>query len=181
MPGHRPRLPDLRPTDHPEWRGKTLFIDGLDEIRAGTSDVRTPFHEIRGRLDALGKPRFRLSCREADWLGENDRKHLESVSPDSSVRVLRLDPLTDADIASILDARPDIRMPDAFIKAAEERRVEGLLPNPQTLEMLADVVGAGDGWPESRMQTFEMACRQMVREHNDEHASCAGAGRSTCA
>ena len=31
----------------------------------------------------LGKPRFRLSCREADWLGENDRKHLESVSPDS--------------------------------------------------------------------------------------------------
>ena len=157
--------------DHPEWRGKTLFIDGLDEIRAGTSDVRTAFDQIRGRLDALGKPCFRLSCREADWLGENDRKHLESVSPDSSVSVLRLDPLTDSDVASILDARPDIPDADAFIKAAEERRVEGLLPNPQTLEMLADVVGAGDGWPESRMQTFEMACRQMVRELNDEHAA----------
>ncbi len=159
------------PQNHPEWRGKTLYIDGLDEIRAGTSDVRTPFHEIRGRLDALGKPRFRLSCREADWLGENDRKHLEAVSPDSSVTVLRLDPLTDRDVASILDARPDIPDADAFIKAAKERRVEGLLPNPQTLEMLADVVGAGEGWPESRMQTFEMACRQMVREHNDEHAA----------
>lgn len=156
---------------HPEWRGKTLFIDGLDEIRAGTSDVRTPLDEVRRRLDTLGKPRFRLSCREADWLGENDRKHLESVSPDSGVKVLRLDSLADEDVVSILDARPDIPDADAFIKAAEKGRVEGLLPNPQTLEMLADVVGAGEGWPESRMQTFEMACSQMVREHNDEHAA----------
>ena len=54
---------------HPEWRDKTLFIDGLDEIRVGVNDARTPFDQIRGRLDALGKPRFRLSCREADWLG----------------------------------------------------------------------------------------------------------------
>ena len=161
----------FEPEHHPEGRGKTLFIDGLDEIRAGSSDVRTPFDQVRGRLDALGRPRFRLSCREADWLGENDRKHLEAVSPDSSVSVLRLDPLTDSDVASILDARPDIPDADAFIKAAKERRVEGLLANPQTLEMLADVVGAGEGWPESRMQTFEMACSQMVREHNDEHAA----------
>ena len=28
----------FEPTSHPEWRGKTLFIDGLDEVRAG--DVR---------------------------------------------------------------------------------------------------------------------------------------------
>ena len=159
------------PQNHPEWRGKTLYIDGLDEIRAGTSDVRTPFHEIRGRLDALGKPRFRLSCREADWLGENDRKHLESVSPDSSVTVLRLDPLTNAEVALILSARGDIQDAEAFIKTAEERGVGGLLENPQTLEMLADIVRAGEGWPESRMQTFEMACRQMVRELNDEHAA----------
>ena len=157
--------------NHPEWCGKTLFIDGLDEIRAGSPDVRTPFHQIRGKLDALGKPRFRLSCREADWRGQSDRKHLESVSPDSSVSVLRLDPLTDSDISSILDARSDVPDAGAFIKAAEERRVEGLLTNPQTLAMLADVVGAGEGWPESRIQTFEMACRQMAREHNDEHAA----------
>ena len=161
----------FKPEHHPEWRGKTLFIDGLDEIRAGSSDVRTPFDHVRGRLDALDKPRFRLSCREADWLGETDRRHLQSVSPDSAVAVLRLDPLADSDVASILDARPDIPDADAFIEAAKDLRVEGLLTNPQTLEMLADVVGAGDGWPKSRMQTFEMACRQMVREHNDEHAA----------
>ena len=152
---------------HPEWHGKTLFIDGLDEVRAIKRDMVTPFDEIRGRLDSLGKPRFRLSCRAADWLGANDRSPLESVSPDSKVTVLRLNPLTDSDIAVILYARSDIGDAQEFITLAREHRVEGLLTNPQTLEMLADVVG--DDWPKSRKETFERACGQMVREHNEEH------------
>ena len=156
----------FNPQSHPEWRDKTLFIDGLDEIRVGANDARTPFDQIRGRLDELGKPRFRLSCREADWLGANDQKHLESVSPDSKVTVLRLNPLRDSDIAVILDARSDIGDAQEFITLAQEQRVEGLLTNPQTLEMLADVVG--DDWPKSRKETFEMACSQMIREHNEE-------------
>ena len=56
----------LELNSHPEWREKTLFVDGLDEVRAGSVDLRTPFDEIRKRLDALGRPRFRLSCRTAD-------------------------------------------------------------------------------------------------------------------
>ena len=157
------------PQSHPEWRDKTLFIDGLDEIRVGANDARTPFDQIRGHLDELGKPRFRLSCREADWLGANDQKHLESVSPDSKVTVLRLNPLTNSDIADILNDRPDIGDAQAFIALAQERRVYELLKNPQTLKMLADVVAQGDGWPKSRKETFETACGQMVREHNEEH------------
>ena len=159
----------FEPQSHPEWSDKTLFIDGLDETRVGANDARTPFDQIRGRLDALGKPHFRLSCREADWLGANDQKHLESVSPDSKVMVLRLNPLTDSDIADILNARPDIGDAQTFIALAKDRGVDGLLANPQTLNMLADVVAQGGGWPESRKETFEMACGQMVREHNEEH------------
>ena len=157
------------PQSHPEWRDKTLFIDGFDEIRVGANDARTPFDQIRGRLDALGKPGFRLSCREADWLGANDQKHLESVSPDSKVTVLQLNPLTDSDIADILNDRPDIGDAQEFTVLAQEQRVDGLLANPQTLNMLADVVAQGGGWPKSRKETFEMACGQMVCEHNEEH------------
>ena len=58
---------------HPEWLDKTLFIDGLDEIRVGADDARTPFDQIRGRLDELGKPRFRLSCRERTGWGQTIR------------------------------------------------------------------------------------------------------------
>jgi hypothetical protein len=153
-----------------ERRGKTLFIDGLDEVRAGSGDARTPLDELRRRIDALGQPRFRLSCREADWLGTNDRESLAKVSPDADLSVLRLDPLSDENIAQILDARSvlDAR---SFIETARGRGVGGFLKNPQCLEMLADVVMGSGGWPESRLELFELACLQMVREHNTEHVA----------
>ena len=164
------------PQHHPEWRGKTLFIDGLDEIRAGASDSRTPFDAIRGRLDMLGKPRFRLSCREADWLGATDRNRLEAVSPGDKVTVLRLNPLTDSDIVQLLAAHPRVDDAEAFIAEADRRGIGDLLRNPQTLDLLAKAV-AGDDWPESRKETFEMACGQMVREHNDEHSAALASSR----
>ena len=149
--------------------GKTLFIDGLDEVRAGERNARTPFDAIRQRLHELGRPRFRLSCREADWLGENDRRHLAKVSPGKQVTVLRLDPLTEAEIRKVLESRDDIPDPAHFMFMAHDRGVDGLLANPQTLGMLADVVGEGGEWPRSRLETFEQSCRRIADEHNKGH------------
>ena len=155
---------------HPEWRAKTLFIDGLDEVRAGSLDARSPLDQIRGRLDALGKPCFRLSCREADWLGANDRKHLATVSPNSELIILRLDPLTHSDIVRILNGRPDIDNAEDFIASARKKGVDSLLTNPLTLDLLARVVAPGGRWPESRREVFEAACLEMAREPNEEHS-----------
>ena len=153
-----------------EWRDKTLFIDGLDEVRAGSSDARTPMNRLYSRLDRLRPPRFRISCREADWLGENDRGRLATVSPNSEVLMLRLDPLTAEDIGRLLEANERVDDPEAFMSGAQQRGLDGLLSNPQTLNMLAEVVGGGADWPESRFDTFELACRQMALEHNGEHS-----------
>ena len=154
---------------HPELHGKTLFIDGLDEVRTGAVDARTALDEIRHRLDALGRPKFRLSCREANWLGNNDRSRLERVSPTSKVRVLHLDPLSDDHIEQILQGHPGVGDSRRFIESARQRGIGDLLSNPQTLNMVADVVGDGAGWPGSRIETFEMACCAMAREQNEEH------------
>ena len=154
---------------HPEWQGKTLFIDGLDEVRAGSLNGITPFEEIRGRLDKLGRPHFRISCRDADWLGDNDRRHLEAVSPTSDVKTLQLDPLTDSNIRDLLTAHSRIDDAQDFITKAREWGVDGLLFNPQSLELLANAVAQDGGWPQSRLETFEKACRQMAVEHNEEH------------
>ena len=153
-----------------EWRDKTLFIDGLDEVRAGSSDARTPFDAIRARLDALGRPPFRLSCRAADWLGANDRRHLESVSPDDRVTMLGLDPLTSDDVLRIIEGGDGPSDAAAFIESARERGLEAMLANPQSLGMLVDAVGADGEWPQSRTETFDRACRSMVEEKNEEHA-----------
>ena len=93
---------------HTEWRDKTFFIDGLDEVRAGTPNACTPFDEILRRLGMLGKPRFRLSCRQADWLGNNGLTKLGAVSPNSNVTSLCLDPLANSDVVEILKASPHV-------------------------------------------------------------------------
>lgn len=160
----------LDPNSRPEWRGKTLFIDGLDEVRTGSSDVRTPLDAIRGRLDSLGCPPFRLSCREADWLGDNDRRALALVAPDRRLTTLRLDPLADSEVKQILAGHAKIDDPQAFIDEAESRGIDSLLANPQTLNLLADVVGGKGEWPKSRLDTFELACGEMATEHNEEHS-----------
>lgn len=154
---------------HPEWRDKTLYIDGLDEIRAGATHAITPFEKVRKRLDRLGRPRFRLSCREADWLGDNDREHLAAVSRDAQVTVLRLDPLTDSDVVRILNGCPGIDDAQAFVKSAREWGVEALLKNPMSLTMLSEAVTQDKGWPNSRSETFEKACVKIAQEHNRNH------------
>ena len=155
---------------HPEWHNTTLFIDGLDEKRAGSLDGRTPLDGIRKKLDRLGRLQFRLSCREADWFGANDRDKLKAVSRNRQVTVLRLDPLTEADILKILRNNLKVDDPENFISKARQQGLETLLTNPQSLSMLVDAVaGAGGDWPETRIQTFDMACRTLLREHNQEH------------
>ena len=162
------------PAHHPEWRERTLLIDGLDEVRAGHADARTPFDEIRTRLDRLGKPKFRLSCREADWLGNNDRERLKAVSPDGEIVVLRLDPLSDAqvrDLASDLLGDPD---PAAFFAAASDRGLEPLLGNPQNLELLAGVFSDSGQLPASRLETFDQYSALLAPETNEEHLAGGG-------
>lgn len=150
--GHLISARDFRTFDvnaHPEWRDKTLFIDGLDEVQAGT------FDEIRRRIDTLGRPLFRLSCGQADWLGNNDLTNLKSVSPNSNVASLRLNPLTNSDIENILKASSHVDDANKFITEATERRVDGLLTNPQSLEMLIEAVADDGICPESRLETFK--------------------------
>ena len=154
--------------DWPEWHDKILFIDGLDEIRAGSLNALTPFDAIRASLEKLGRPHFRLSCREADWFGAADQERLRSVSPDGQVTILHLDPLTEADIVEILKHSPRVSNADEFMQWAERRGLNELLTNPQILDMLTKAIANGN-WPNSRKQTFELACHTIVREHNQEH------------
>lgn len=151
-----------------EYRNKTLFIDGLDEMRAGGGDGRTPLDHIRRHLERLGRPRFRLSCREADWLGASDSEALIRVSLDGTVVALHLDPLTEDDVVEILRHTGTGIDPDTFVSQAKEHKLGELLRNPQTLKLLVQAVGER-AWPKSRKDTYEMACLQLVRDPNLEH------------
>ena len=160
---------DFLTFDKPEWRGTTLYLDGLDEVRAGEVDGRQPLERILAKLDGLECPSFRLSCRWADWLGAYDRRRLDHVSG-GMLTVLQLDPLSEKDTKRILAENHGIADPEGFIARAREGGVAGLLTNPQNLDLLAKAV-AGGNWPESLLETFEYACRMLVAEHNSDHSA----------
>ena len=154
--------------DEQQWREKTLYLDGLDESRVGTVDGRTPLDRICAKLDQLERPTFRLSCRWADWFGPNDKEHLKDVSPNHTVTVIRLDPLSEDAIREILVRDHGVADPDGFIDSARALGIHSLLENPQNLDMLAKSVAHG-AWPSSRKEAFEQACQILVLEANGDH------------
>lgn len=168
--GRRISASDFLALELPELKDSTLpvFIDGLDETRAGMVDGRVPLDNIRKKLQQLGCRSFRLSCRAADWLGNPDAAKLQSLLPASEkVQVFSLQPLTLADVAAILSVNHDVSDSQAFISSAKQHGLTGLLFNPQTLGMLATAVGPKNCWPETRQMVYEMACERMVQEHNE--------------
>ena len=93
---------------------------------------------------------------------------MKEVSPDGTVIVLRLDPLSERNVKDILANNHGVEDTDGFIKTARDRGVKELLKNPQNLKLLAESVLRGK-WPDSRKEMFQEACRWLVREPNPEH------------
>ena len=147
----------------PEWQNKTLFIDGLDEMRAGAADGRSPLDEIRWRLDQLGRPDFRLSCREADWFGRSDRQALEAVAADGGVTVLRLDPLNQEASEELLKRTGRVQDAMRFRQEARRRGVEKPAGTEATVgrgsaKRIAGSAGASSpGVPAARVGAASMA------------------------
>lgn len=148
------------------WRGKTLFLDGLDETRAGGGD--SAIQQIRRQLKRLGNPSFRIACRAADWYGSTDSDDLKEASPDGRIDVLLLEPLNGEDIVAILRENHGITDPRKFIEEAEKRGISGLLDNPQTLGLLAQAI-RGDQWPSTRDDTYRLACEKLAEEASKRH------------
>lgn len=150
-----------------DWQGKTLFLDGLDEIRAsGGSD--STLQQLCRQLKRLGNPPFRIACRAADWYGSTDRADIERASPDGQLVVLLLEPLSDEDVRTILRENHGIPDPLKFVAETKKRGIAGLLDNPQTLGLLAQAV-RGDQWPRTRNKTYRLACEKLAEESNKRH------------
>lgn len=149
-----------------------IYIDGLDEYTAGSGDGYTAIGRIRSRLQALGTPAFRLSCREADWRGNSDSAALQQLVGADPFAELHLAPLEDEQILQFAAhwLKSSEAQAQTFVTEARRRDLDGLLTNPQTLRMLIDaVVGTADDWPLSKRETYAKACTKLVREQNEAH------------
>ena len=154
--------------------GEVLFIDGLDERRAGRGDRHT-VDTLAAKLIEADPVAVRISCRVADWLGKSD---LVSLGPffegRGGMAVLVLEALTPDERRTVLmdDGIPQAEA-DALLREAEERGLSEFLGNPQNLLLLRRTVKSG-AWPATRSDLFEMATRLMLQEENSEHARTGG-------
>lgn len=144
----------------------TLVIDALDEVSARLDGDAVDL--VLRRLAELALPRFILSCRVADW---RKATALQGITDfyESAPLELHLDPLTREDATTYLAAIVGAEAADAAIDHLEERGLGGLWRNPQTLNLVADVVAKGR-LPASKGVLFAEATKLMRSEHREEKA-----------
>lgn len=154
--------------------GQTLFIDGLDERRAGRAN-RDAVDAVVQKLFEVHSNKVRISCRVADWLGESDLAGLAPYFEQSGgTIVLLLQKLSAEEELAVLSAQG--ATPEAatrFLEQAEERGLNDFLQNPQNLVMLWRAVQAGS-WPASRKELFEVSTRLLLQEAAQEHVGQGG-------
>ncbi len=156
-------------------KGKELYIDALDEQRAGRGDKGT-IDRIVEKLFASEPEKVRISCREIDWLGNSDLAALAPyLAQQGGATVLRLEPLNeDEKVAVLRGIASEGDNVEEFVAEARVRGLSDFLLNPQNLIMLWQAVKAGT-WPKNLSELYAMATDILLQEHNIEHAS-VGAG-----
>lgn len=144
----------------------TLVIDALDEVSARLDGDAVDL--VLRRLAELALPRFVLSCRVADWRKATAMQGITDFY-DSAPLVLHLAPLTREDATNHLASMVGAESSEHAINHLEERGLGGLWRNPQTLNLVADVVAKG-ALPTSKGTLFGEATKLMRSEHREEKA-----------
>jgi hypothetical protein len=150
--------PDIKGSD-------PLFLDALDEYRTIASG-QDASSEVAKALCALKKPKFRLSCRAADWFGSTDQEVLRVASASGRVVVLGLCPLSRDEILKAVQGL--VQDPVAFLDEADAAGLENLLGNPQTLELLARAWGSGKR-PHNKFEAYQIGVSELIKEINPQH------------
>lgn len=142
--------------------GYMLYLDGLDEYRT-RSDGNNLLIDLIKCLSSLNLAGLRISCRAADWFGDSDLELFKAYFGSNDYAVLALQNLVNTEIVQILD-QTKINNPEDFLVQAENRGLDSLLGNPQTLLMLSDLV-CSENWPSSRTELFEKSAIKLLSEH----------------
>lgn len=149
----------------PVAASEALFLDALDEYRTIASG-KDASSELAKALCSLKKPKFRLSCRAADWFDSRDQEVLRVASASGRVVVLELCPLSRGKIVDAVQGM--VQDPVVFLDEVESAGLGKLLGNPQTLELLARAWGT-DKKPRNKFEAYELGVSELLKEVNSQH------------
>jgi hypothetical protein len=144
----------------------TLVIDALDEVSAQKDGDAVDL--VLRQLGALDYPHFILSCRVADW---RHATGLEAIREqyDREPLELHLQPFSEGDQINFLSATLGPSDAKKVIAHFDGRGLDGLLGNPQTLELISEL--SASDLPATQGDLFERAIEVMWAEHRDAKAT----------
>jgi hypothetical protein len=145
---------------------QVLVIDALDEV--GASGDGDAVDRVLQQLGRLAYPHFVLSCRVSEWRSATAVQAVKEQY-DLDPLELHLTPFTDEDAAAFLAEDLGVERSRQVIDHFNQRGLEGLLGNPQTLQLIARV--AKTSLPDSKSQLFIQAIELLRVEHRDEKAN----------
>ncbi|WP_253280009.1 NACHT domain-containing protein [Pseudomonas chlororaphis] len=143
-----------------------LVIDALDEVSSQKDGDGVDL--VLRQLGKLGYPRFILACRVADWRSATGLEAIHEQYAEKPLE-LHIEPFNDDDASTFLNATLGSATAKNVIEHFNARGLNGLLGNPQTLELIARVAGSGK-LPETRSELFERAIEVLRVEHRDTKA-----------
>lgn len=142
--------------------GSVLVIDALDEVAAKAEG--DPLHNVLKKLAELGRPRFVLSCRSAEWQGASANREIADDYQKSAIEMW-FDPIGPNDAAAYLAEHKNLAEADRIITVLDKQGLSDLYAIPLFLKLLSKL----DAIPASRSQLYQLAVRQLRQEHNDGH------------
>jgi hypothetical protein len=142
-----------------------IIVDGIDEITA--YEAGTPVNKILAKLPKTAL--FVLSCRAADWQDTINTRIINQKWQQQPI-VGRVMPLNQQEIIDFVNANGEGQNGEEFLKEAQQRDVVDLLRNPQNLLLLLKAV-KNKGWPDTRLELYENASFELVKEDNPIHGS----------
>lgn len=145
-------------------------IDGLDEVQVSSADA--PILIVLKRLAKNGCKSFVITCRAADWSNVQNEYAIATWFGQAPING-HLQPLSDEEMVAVVNELGTFPEGGAsFLNQARQRDAIDLARNPQSLKLLLAAVKE-TGWPRTKTELYELACRNLATESNGLHQSLA--------
>ncbi|MDD7973098.1 hypothetical protein PUT78_18600 [Roseinatronobacter sp. HJB301] len=142
----------------------TFVIDALDEIAVQAEGDAVD--AVLASLEVAGFPNFILSCRVADWRSATSAQALGDAYGNDPLELF-LEPISRCDARSLLSKGIGDERAETVLIHFEERGLEGLFGNPQTLKLIR-AVASSEELPVSKAALFTLAAAKMWAEHSQK-------------
>jgi glycosyltransferase involved in cell wall biosynthesis len=145
-----------------------IFLDGLDEVLSDSSQIEKAISQqlrLLAQNGLLGKVRFRISCRTAEWPSALEAE-LRTLWAGDEVAVVQLERLRQEDVEKAARQVLGDNIAVKFIQQIDNYDAEPLASRPVTLRMLLNIFQQQTDFPRQQQELYRRGLLAFIQEGN---------------